>query len=187
MKPSGYILTGGKSQRFGNSDKALAQLNGQTLVERAASLIGKHCSSVTLVASAEEQYAHLAYPIIGDRLPDLGPIGGIDAALNDVGLEGWAFICPCDLSYVGQSWLPTLLQNTQPDADAVVFKGERYEPLFTLYHGRIAPRVQEHIQSKTLAPHHLFPKIKSRVLPLPDDWPKEPSFNTLESLEAFKD
>ena len=45
--------------------------------------------------------------------------------------------------------------------------------------------VETHIQLNILAPHRLFGEINTRVLPLPDDWPDEPSFNTLESLEAF--
>ena len=50
MQPFGYILTGGKSRRFGNDDKALALLGGQTLVERTARLIDAHCADLTLVA-----------------------------------------------------------------------------------------------------------------------------------------
>ena len=111
---------------------------------------------------------------------------GIDAALSHTEQNRWAFICPCDLSYVGTNWLETLIAHAKPGCDAVVFQGERFEPLFTLYHSRILPIVEEHIREKRLAPHHLFPKIKSVILPLPSDWPTEPSFNTRESLEAFK-
>ena len=187
MQPKGYILTGGKSSRFGGGDKALALLGDQTLIERSANLIGSQCTNITLVASSANQYSGLPFPVISDRTPHLGPIGGIDAALSHAGSDCWVFICPCDLSYVGKTWLENLIENATPQSDAVVFQGEQFEPLFTLYHSRIHPLVEEHIRDKRLAPHHLFPKIKSVVLPLPVDWPAHPSFNTQESLEAFKD
>ena len=187
MQPYAYILTGGKSRRFGGDDKALALLGGQTLVERTAQLIEPQCQAVTLVANRPGTYADLHYPVIVDRFPNVGPLGGIDSALNHVGDTGWTFICPCDLSYVGKNWLEILIKHAGPTSDAVVFQGDRFEPLFTLYHSRILPLVEEHIREKRLAPHHLFPKIQSVVLPLPPDWPAEPSFNTRESLDAFKD
>jgi len=187
MELQGYILTGGKSTRFGHEDKALATIDGVSLVERVAECIGKHCPSIHLVKSSTQNYEHLNYPTLVDRLPGLGPLGGIDTALTHAGPKRWAFICACDLSLMGASWLPSLLAAAKLQADAVVFKGARYEPLFTLYHGRIGPLVRQHIAQGHLAPHRLFGKINTTALKMPEDWPREPSFNTRESLEAFNE
>lgn len=186
MQPAAYILTGGQSDRFGNTDKALALLNGRTLVERAAAQIEIHCSSVTLVAAAGHPYASLPFEVIEDRYPDKGPLGGIDAALAHVGPNDWAFICPCDVGYVGKSWLPTLVAASHHHDDIILFEGTRVEPLFSLYHGRISPQVEAAILANELAPHRLIRKLKTCALPLPSNWPEEPSINTPEFLEAFK-
>ena len=88
---------------------------------------------------------------------------------------------------MGPSWLPQLLGAIQTKSDAVVFRGDRFEPLFTLYHGRIVPVIMEQIDKRVLAPHHLFKIVNTTVLELPKDWPREPSFNTRESIEAFQE
>jgi molybdenum cofactor guanylyltransferase len=73
----GCVLAGGQSRRFG-SDKALAQLDGQTLLERAVEQISRWCASVVVVGRETAPAPCLAdWPA-----PNRGPLGGIAAALR---------------------------------------------------------------------------------------------------------
>ena len=58
---SGVVLVGGASSRFG-SPKALAQLDGETFVDRARRILGEVCDEVLVVGKAGE----LPFDVIDD-------------------------------------------------------------------------------------------------------------------------
>ncbi|WP_226018030.1 molybdenum cofactor guanylyltransferase [Novosphingobium sp. FKTRR1] len=72
----GAVLAGGLSTRFG-SDKALAELDGQTLLARAVAQLQRQCEAVVVVGRAVGPA-----PCIADHpAPGMGPLGGIAGAL----------------------------------------------------------------------------------------------------------
>jgi molybdopterin-guanine dinucleotide biosynthesis protein A len=80
---SGVVLVGGASTRFG-SPKALAQLDGETFVDRARRILAEACDEVLVVGKAGE----LPFEVIDDasevRAPIAGVVAGLRAAANDV-------------------------------------------------------------------------------------------------------
>ena len=90
MRLLGAVLAGGRSTRFG-SDKALALLDGKPLIEHAIDALAAQVDAV-IVCGREGG--------IPDRpAPDLGPLGGINAALHAALAQGFDAVltCPCDL------------------------------------------------------------------------------------------
>lgn len=81
----GVVLAGGKSSRFG-SDKALAELDGQTLIARAVDALSGWCEYVVVAGRATAPA-----PTLPDwPAPDMGPLGGLAAALHlahDIGYD----------------------------------------------------------------------------------------------------
>jgi molybdopterin-guanine dinucleotide biosynthesis protein A len=71
LKTLGAVLAGGRSRRFG-SDKAVAMLDGQTLLDHALAALHPHCNAVIVVGRGK---------IADWPRPDMGPLGGIAAAL----------------------------------------------------------------------------------------------------------
>jgi molybdopterin-guanine dinucleotide biosynthesis protein A len=80
MKTLGAILAGGRSSRFG-SDKALATLAGQTLLDHALAALRSHCDAVIIVGRSTG--------IADWPRPDMGPLGGIAAALIEADKGGY--------------------------------------------------------------------------------------------------
>ena len=80
---SGVVLVGGASSRFG-SPKALAQIEGETFVNRARRILGEVCDEVLVVGKAGE----LPFEVIDDasevRAPIAGVVAGLHAAAHDV-------------------------------------------------------------------------------------------------------
>lgn len=89
----GAVLAGGRSVRFG-SDKALALLGGRTLLEHAVEGLRECCGAVVVVGREDAPVT-----AIPDRPgPDMGPLGGIAAALHHARAHGFAAVltCPVD-------------------------------------------------------------------------------------------
>ncbi|KLE34575.1 molybdenum cofactor guanylyltransferase [Aurantiacibacter luteus] len=86
----GAVLAGGQSSRFG-SDKALAELGGETLLERAVASLSRWCDRVVVVGREQAPA-----PTLPDwPAPGMGPLGGIAAALRHAEAEGFASVLTC--------------------------------------------------------------------------------------------
>lgn len=94
MRLLGAILAGGRSRRFG-SDKALALLDGRALLDHAAAALGALVEGTVVCGRAQAG----DLPAIPDRpAPDLGPLGGLCAALHHAAANGFDAVLtlPCD-------------------------------------------------------------------------------------------
>jgi molybdenum cofactor guanylyltransferase len=80
----GCVLAGGQSTRFG-SDKALAELDGHSLLARAVDLLAGWCDHVVVVGRETAPA-----PTLPDwPRPGMGPLAGIAAALHHAADEGY--------------------------------------------------------------------------------------------------
>ena len=92
----GVVLAGGKSTRFG-SDKALAELDGRTLIARAVDALALWCEYVVVVGRETAP---------APTLPDwpranMGPLAGLAAALHLARDDGYAAVLSCGVDSAG--------------------------------------------------------------------------------------
>jgi len=101
----GAVLAGGQSSRFG-SDKALARLDGATLLELAVARLASWCGAVVVVGRGEG-----TVPVVADWPgPGMGPLGGIAGALRHAREQGFAAVLTCGVDSPGlPDALPALL------------------------------------------------------------------------------
>lgn len=86
----GAVLAGGLSTRFG-SDKALAEVQGHTLLTLAVDTLAGWCDHVVVVGRAEAPA-----PTLPDwPRPHMGPLGGLAAALRHALDEGFTTVLTC--------------------------------------------------------------------------------------------
>lgn len=91
MRVLGAVLAGGRSRRFG-SDKAMALLDGTPLIEHAIAALAAQTEAVIVCGREWTDW-------VADRpAPDLGPLGGINAALHAAAERGFDAVLtvPCD-------------------------------------------------------------------------------------------
>ncbi len=159
---AGVILAGGKSSRFGGN-KALADLDGRSLIAHAAGIVQSVFQHCLLVANDPQPYAFLNWPIIADRLPGKGPLAGIQAALHAIP-EDYAFICACDMPFLDQRLLRYLCAQTG-DWDAVVpWPTSGPEPLHAIYRKSALTVIDRHLQSGKRAIAGIFPELSIRAV-----------------------
>lgn len=92
----GAVLAGGRSTRFG-SDKALAELHGRTLLARAVEALEGLCDAVVVVGRETAPA-----PTLPDwPHADMGPLGGIAAALHHAQDVGYDAVLTCSVDSVG--------------------------------------------------------------------------------------
>ena len=146
MKFPGYVQAGGGSTRFG-SDKALTILGGKTMLQRSVDLLSHLCLPVKIVAAAGK-YENPPAPLVEDRWPGHGPLGGIITALQDVGSEPqpatFALIVSCDMPFLTAEWLDFLCVRAQNStAQVVVPESENgLEPLCACWRMNAADSIQ---------------------------------------------
>lgn len=94
MKLLGAVLAGGRSSRFG-SDKALAPLGGKPLIAHVVDALRPQVAQLLICGRQWDDHAW-----VEDRPgPNLGPLGGINAALQYAARHGFDAVltAPCDV------------------------------------------------------------------------------------------
>jgi molybdopterin-guanine dinucleotide biosynthesis protein A len=148
-----FLLAGGKSSRMGRN-KALLEINGEPLVQRTASLLTPLVRQITLVISAAQSsspenkhpYSDFKLPVIIDRLPNAGPLGGITTALSTA-QSAWCLTLACDMPFLTKVWLKFLLNQiahaeteSPQQIQAIIPETTRgLEPLCAIYRSTCAP------------------------------------------------
>ncbi len=135
---TGVVLCGGESLRMGR-DKALLEVDGQSLLARALAVLEPLAGESLLACGERPRYRELGRRLVLDSLPRVrgrgaGPLAGLAAGL--AAAEGeWVLALACDLARVDSATLATLLRATAAaDADVGLFEGERgVEPLCGVY------------------------------------------------------
>lgn len=129
---TGVVLAGGLSSRMGR-DKALIEVDGITLLDRAIELLRPHCREV-LVVGDPAKYAPAYAAVIPDGIPGLGPLGGVVTALKHARYVRLVVVA-CDLPRLNDRLLIHLKNGMAGDVDAVVPRHDALiEPLAAAYH-----------------------------------------------------
>lgn len=107
MQAEGFVLTGGRSSRFG-SDKALFPFRGRPMALRVADALQTLVHPVTLVGDPAT-YGSLGLPVIPDQMAGAGPLAGIVASLEHASAP-WILVAACDMPKLRAAPLKSLLE-----------------------------------------------------------------------------
>lgn len=163
LNACGVILAGGKSSRMG-VNKALLEFEGEPLVQRLAQRFQRWFAQVVVVTNTPDAYSFLGLPMVGDRVPGLGPLGGLEAGLNASRFEH-AFFCACDMPFVAEPFVRHLV-GLAPGHEIVVPRVDgEFEPMHAVYSRSLLLRIAGNLESKRLRLTAIFEGAHVRVVP----------------------
>jgi molybdopterin-guanine dinucleotide biosynthesis protein A len=171
---TGVVLAGGKSLRMGR-DKALIEVDGRTLLDRALDALDPHCAEL-LVIGEQEKYGAVGPFVIADEWPGKGPLGGIATAMRYASNDK-LLVVACDMPHLTTRLFDLLKANLGQFTDAVVPSHEGLlEPLAAAYHRSAQPVFRRCVELDVLKMSDALSQVRTshvEIFPGRDGWPSE--------------
>ena len=159
-KSSGIILAGGRSRRFG-TDKALLELDGHTLIERAVSVLRPITDEIIVVTDAMDRFARLVAEVrfVADALPRPSALVGIYSGLL-AARQGYSLVVACDMPFLNPRLLRYMVEQSA-GCDVVIPRHSRgIEALHAVYSRSCIGPIEALLLQGDLTISHFFPAVR---------------------------
>lgn len=129
--------------------KALVEVEGVPMAARVvAALRSAGCVSVIACGGDPDELAPLGIPVLPDRYPGSGPLGGVLGLLesfSDTKPDAAVFAVACDLPALTGSELVRMVDalRERPDADVVVARTSAIEPVCAIWRRSSTERLRQ--------------------------------------------
>jgi len=158
-KITGVIQAGGRSTRMGGEPKALLELAGKRIVERVVDALSTVLDDLLVVTNTPERYEFLHLPMVADRYPDGGSLGGIFTGLEAAGGDA-AFTVACDMPFLSPDVVRLVLARAG-DADVVIpCVNGQYETMHALYAKACLAPMEARLRAGQLRIVGFFPDVR---------------------------
>jgi molybdopterin-guanine dinucleotide biosynthesis protein A len=171
MNLHGFVQAGGASTRFG-TDKALVRFAGKTMLQQTGELLASVCDEVQIVAAATK-YPLSQWPVLADRWPGEGPLGGILTALSAMQSyqsdKAWALIVSCDMPFLTHEFLTFFASHAAESRAQVVVpqSASGLEPLCACWRASAVAGVQTAFDSGVRKVTEAMKRLPMEVLDEP--------------------
>jgi molybdenum cofactor guanylyltransferase len=159
------IQAGGRSSRMGQ-DKALLPFLGQPLIARVVARLSPVADELIVSTNRPEDYAFLGLPLVTDKIPDRGALGGLYTALESAS-QAQVAVVACDMPFASAELIraqSAILQDESVDVVIPQTEGG-YEPFHAVYRRETClPMVEASIQAGIWKVISWFPLVKVRAI-----------------------
>ncbi len=184
---AGVILAGGESRRMGRN-KALMEVNGETIIETAYRRMAELFDEVLLVTNSPEAYDFIPCRKVADTFPGKGPLGGIHAALSSCTAER-AFVTACDMPDLNLHLIREL-SSMSGGVDVVIPETPAgLEPLHAVYDKSCLPKMEQMLRAGERRLLSFIDLAEIRVVPhgqINDLDPDYSSFRNINTPEDYR-
>lgn len=183
---SWVILAGGQAARMGGQDKGLVLLNDKPLIQHVIDRLSPQTDKILINANRnQEKYAEFG-PVFCDQFKDFpGPMGGIHAGLVNAQTD-WVGFIPCDSPQINQDLVERFCRAVKPQTDILVaHDGDHQQPVFTLYHKRVLPKLSAFLERGDRKIILLYKECHTEYVDFSDSPNCFVNLNTPEELAQF--
>lgn len=119
------VLAGGLSSRMGR-DKRFLKYSGEFLIDHALNLAKEvtDCERVFLCGDVPNRKC------LVDQNPFIGPLAGVQTAMDKVSFDGWLVVIPVDMPLLNFDVLRNLIEKSQIISDYDLFRYSNFEMPF---------------------------------------------------------
>jgi molybdopterin-guanine dinucleotide biosynthesis protein A len=135
---TGVIVGGGRSVRFGGTDKTVADLAGKPVIRHTAERLLEATDELVVNCREDQREAiaealsDLDFTFAIDEEPDRGPVGGIAEGLRAAETD-YAAIAAADMPLLDPGLFEYLFERAAGHDAAVPRPGDWFEPLHAVY------------------------------------------------------
>lgn len=158
-KFTGIVLAGGFSSRFG-TNKALAKIGSDKLIEHVVARIEPLFEEVIIVTNDPLDYVELGKTIVTDIVPHQGPLGGIYTGLFFSRHE-YAFVVACDMPFINPDFVQFLVDNAHGNDVVVPSFDNKFEPLHAIYGRRCLGHMKSLLERDRRQVMEIFRRVKT--------------------------
>lgn len=149
MKIDAAILAGGKSSRMG-SDKSVLEVGGRQMLARVLEAVRVVAERTFVISNTPELHAFLSVAIFPDLIKNVGPMGGIHAALTHA-RASHCLIVACDLPFLRAEALKKLVAGCKGSQICAAKSRRGIEPLCAIYPKSCLPAIETRIAAQNLS------------------------------------
>jgi molybdopterin-guanine dinucleotide biosynthesis protein A len=174
----GAVLTGGASRRM-ERDKATLEIADQPLAQRAVTVLQEVFADVVVVSSGLSAHTTFGVPVIEDRYPNCGPLGGLHAALQEASAAAPrrdVFLLACDMPFVSPAlvrFLATLGSSIHSETAwaCVPRMNEGLEPLCAVYSAGCLEPAAAALDERSFKMHEFLDRLETRRVEITPELP----------------
>ena len=175
------VLAGGRATRLGGAVKTLLPLSGpeDTPLSRLLAMARGRFPRCLVIAPDPAPFAAHDVTVVPDRVPGLGPLGGIEAALAAAGTPR-VIVLGGDMPSVSGDLVDWMVARARSDRPLVPRRAGRPEPLHAIYPVSILPALRAALRENVRKIGDLFVRI-------PVDFVDEVLYGAIEGADRSFD
>ena len=182
------ILAGGENRRF-QSHKALARIEGRTIIERTLETFRQCFHHIYINTNTPDLFFGLGVPLIGDIIDQRGPMAGMYSCFIRTGSRE-LFFAACDMPFIRVEVIELIKKRFRGQDAVLPMRKGMPEPLLGVYSARVVPVLVDRMRQNRRALWDLLQDIGVEYIPEQEMTAVDPegrSFININTLEEYKD